>query len=67
VRGRQLGQLGQAGLEALDNLHGASAPDAWKAEQLQLIADAAKPVALVRFTFLPSLQKLVEAAVATGP
>jgi hexosaminidase len=67
VRGRQLGQLGQAGLEALDHLHGASAPDAWKAEQLQLIADAAKPVALVRFTFLPSLQKLVEAAVATGP
>jgi hexosaminidase len=63
-RARQLGQLGQAGLDALQYLNGKPASTGWKDAQTQLITDAAKPVALTRFTFLPSLQKLVEAAAA---
>jgi len=66
-RGEQLGQLGQAGLEALQYLDAGGAPAVWKAQQVQLITDAAKPVALVRFTFLPSLQKLIEASKSSSP
>ena len=35
-------------------------PSAWVDAQKALIADADKPSALVRFVFLPSLQKLAE-------
>ena len=62
-RAQQLGALGQAGLEALDYLRTGTTPsEAWKAAQLALLAEAEKPSALVRFTFLPSLRRLVEAA-----
>jgi len=62
-RARQLGELGAAGLAALDYLRaGTVPPDGWKAAQMAVLAEAAKDSALVRFTFLPSLQRLVEAA-----
>jgi len=63
LRARQLGELGAVGLQALDYLRaGTAPPDGWKAAQMAVLADAAKDSALVRFTFLPSLQRLVEAA-----
>jgi hexosaminidase len=62
-RAMQLGELGEAGLEALDYLRtGTAAPAAWTTAQLALLVEAKKPSALVRFTFLPALQRLVEAA-----
>ncbi len=62
-RAMQLGALGEAGLEALDYLRtGTTAPAAWETAQLALLAEAKKPSGLVRFTFLPALQRLVEAA-----
>jgi hexosaminidase len=62
-RAHQLGQLGAAGLEALAYLRtGTTPPAEWKTAQLALLAEAKKPSALVRFTFLPALQRLVEAA-----
>ncbi len=61
-RAEQLGRLGQAGLQALDALEGKRPLAGWKRAQTQLIAQAAKPVAITKFTFLPSLQKLVDAA-----
>jgi hexosaminidase len=62
IRATQLGELGNLGLNALNQLnpnnpalhgtvHGAT--------QITVIDDAAKPAALVRFTFLDSLRKLV--------
>ncbi len=68
VRATQLGELGKIGLQALLNLDpnngayggpklAASDPQS----QLAVIADAEKPAALVRFTFLDSLKKLVAA------
>jgi hexosaminidase len=68
IRATQLGELGKIGLQALLNLDptnsayggpklAASDPQS----QLAVIADAAKPAALVRFTFLDSLKKLVAA------
>jgi hexosaminidase len=63
LRVEQLVQLGQAGLQALDALDGKAAPaTGWKAQQTARIAAAAEPVAITHFTFLPSLQKLIDAA-----
>lgn len=63
ARAQQLGQLGQVGLRALAYLDAQAAPPAgWADSQMAVINDAQKPSALVRFVFLPSLQKLVEAA-----
>ena len=42
-------------------LAGLCGPDASISEQAAMIADAQKPAALVRFTFLDSLKKLVAA------
>ena len=61
-RAHQLGQLGQAGLDALQYLDGKPTPAEWKDTQSQLITECAKPLALTKFTFLPSLQKLIDAA-----
>jgi hexosaminidase len=61
-RARQLAELGQTGLEALQYLTSKSAPSGWKGQQTALITEAAKPVAITNFSFLPSLQKLVDAA-----
>ena len=69
-RARQLGQLARAGLEALAWIDsGVTPPTAWHTEQSAVLTDAAKPVALVRFVFLPDLQRLVDfaAGVPTAP
>ena len=55
IRATQLGELGQIGLLALSSNGAAD-----KSAQLTKVADAAKPAALVRFTFLDSLKKLVQ-------
>jgi hexosaminidase len=61
-RGSQLPQLATAGLEALNYLsQGTKAPAGWKQRTLALIAAAKNPQTLVRFTFLPSLEELVNA------
>jgi hexosaminidase len=63
TRAEQLGELGQAGLEALAYLdRGVKAGAEWQQAKLATITDAEKPSALVRFAFLPSLRQLVEAA-----
>ncbi|MGA9717536.1 MAG: hypothetical protein WBQ79_04580, partial [Acidobacteriaceae bacterium] len=68
VRATQLGELGKVGLQALLNLdpnnsayNGPKLEAAASQNQLGVIDEAAKPVALVRFTFLDSLKKLVAA------
>jgi hexosaminidase len=63
VRVTQLEQLLKVGTEALGYLQsGQKPPQGWSEEQLRIITEAEKPVGLVRFTFLPSLRKLVLAA-----
>ena len=68
ARATQLGELGQIGLQALLNLDpnnsaygGPKLRTSTPESQLAAIADAQKPAALVRFTFLDSLKKLVAA------
>lgn len=68
VRATQLGELGKVGLQALLNLNPGNGSyngpklEAGNAQsQLAVIDEAAKPAALVRFTFLDSLKKLVQA------
>jgi hexosaminidase len=64
-RARQLGQLGRAGLESLAYLDSHTAPPSgWADQQMAVLADAQKPSALVKFVFLPDLEKLVKAAAA---
>jgi hexosaminidase len=61
VRATQLGGLGQIGLQALGGCSNPSPLTSdFKQAQLHSIDDAAKPAALVRFTFLDSLRKLVD-------
>jgi hexosaminidase len=61
-RAEQLPQLATAGVEALTYLaKGTKAPTGWKQRNLALIEAAKKPQALVRFTFLPPLEELVNA------
>jgi hexosaminidase len=61
-RAQQLPQLATAGVEALTYLSKqAKAPPGWKQHNLALIEAAKKPQALVRFTFLPPLEELVNA------
>jgi hexosaminidase len=61
IRARQLGALGKIGLQALGGNPSTPVQGDTKQAQLNAIADAARPAALVRFTFLDSLKKLVEA------
>ncbi len=63
-----MGELGKIGLQALLNLDpnnsaygGPKLETSNPQSQLEVIADAAKPAALVRFTFLDSLKRLVAA------
>lgn len=63
ARAQQFGALAEAGLESLAYLNAHIAPPTgWKDAQTALITEAQKPSALVRFVFLPDLQKLVDAA-----
>ncbi|UWZ85792.1 beta-N-acetylhexosaminidase [Occallatibacter riparius] len=62
-RAHQLGQLARAGLESLAYLENHTAPPAgWADQQTSLLADVQKPSALVKYVFLPDLEKLVKAA-----
>jgi hexosaminidase len=64
-RVEQLGALSEVGLSALTYLETHTAPPAgWEAQQMAVIDAAYKPSALVRFTFLYSMRKLVLAAAA---
>ena len=62
-RVRQLSELGQIGLEAVFYLsHHVAPPVGWQTRSEATLAEAEKPLALVRFTVLAPLQKLVTAA-----
>ncbi len=62
-RAEQLTTLSNIGLEALNYISSGTTPPAnWKQNALAQIEAAKKPVALVRFTFLPPLTDLVNAA-----
>ena len=63
VRAGQLGELASVGLSSLAYLESHTAPPAgWQAQQMSILDAAAQPSALVRFTILHSLRKLVMAA-----
>ena len=67
VRAEQLGELAQVGLSALTYLQTHTAPPTgWQAQELSVLDRADQPSALVRFTFLHSLRKLVLAAGQIG-
>jgi hypothetical protein len=58
-----LGELGSVGMEALAYVDAKTpAPADWVQHANAVLANAEKGTALVHFTFLPSLQKLVVAA-----
>jgi hexosaminidase len=62
-RAEQLGALAGVGLSSLAYLEShAAPPEGWLAQQLSILDGAAQPSALVRFTVLTSLRKLVYAA-----
>jgi hexosaminidase len=66
LRVEQLGELAEVGLSALTYLQTHTAPPAgWQAQQMSALDAAAQPSALVRFTFLHSMRKLVLAAAQT--
>ena len=61
-RAEQLTTLSNIGLEALNYISSGTTPPAnWKQNALSQIEAAKKPIALVRFTFLPPLTDLVNA------
>ena len=62
TRADQLVQLTSMGQEALQYLgSGQQAPAGWKAKQMQVLDEAKKPSALVRFVFLAPLNDLIKA------
>jgi len=59
----QLGELGAIGSQALAYLDArATPPESWNSHAQSVLDEATKGVALVHFTFLPSLRRLVAAA-----
>jgi hexosaminidase len=66
MRAGQLGELAAVGLSALSYLQTHTVPPTgWQAQQLSILDAAGQPSALVRFTFLSSMRKLVLAAAQT--
>jgi len=66
LRAEQLGELAEVGLSALTYLQTHTGPPAeWQAQQMSILDAAEQPSALVRFTFLHSMRKLVLAAAQT--
>jgi hexosaminidase len=64
---RDLSALGTVGIAALDAIaKGQPAPDSWKAQQLAIIEQVKKPKAQLLLIPAPAIQKLVEAAAASG-
>lgn len=67
ARAQQLGELASVGLSALAYLQSHTAPPAgWQTQQIAIIDAASEPAALVRFTVLYSMRKLVLAAAQEG-
>jgi len=67
MRAEQLGELSGVGLSALTYLQSHTSPPAgWQAQQMSILDSAEQPSALVRFTFLHSMRRLVLAAAQTG-
>jgi hexosaminidase len=67
TRAQQLGELAELGLSALSYLETHTTPPAgWQAQQMSTLDSAERPSALVRFTFLPSMRRLVLAAAQSG-
>jgi hexosaminidase len=65
ARAEQLGELAQVGISSLAFLESHTAPPTgWQEKQLSALDAAAQPAALVRFTVLYSMRKLVLAAAA---
>jgi hexosaminidase len=63
LRAEQLGESAETGLSALTYLQTRTVPPAgWQAQQMSILDTAEQPSALVRFTFLHSMRKLVLAA-----
>jgi hexosaminidase len=63
VRAEQLGELAGVGLSSLAFLEGHTAPPpGWQEQQMSTLDAAAQPAALVRFTVLYAMRKLVLAA-----
>jgi hexosaminidase len=64
---RDLSALGAMGLAALDAIaKGQPAPDSWKAQQLAVLEQIKKPKAQLLLIPAPAVEKLVEAAAASG-
>lgn len=62
-RARQLGELGEVGLQSLAYLDSHTSPPAlWLVQQQNTISEAKKPSALIYFVFLPDFEKLLDAA-----
>jgi hexosaminidase len=67
IRAEQLGELAQVGISALTYLQTHTAPPAgWQGQQMSILDAAEQPSALVRFTFLHSMRRLVLAAAQNG-
>jgi len=67
-RAEQLGELAEVGLSALTYIETHTEPPVgWQAQQMSVLDAAGQPSALVRFTVLHSMRKLVLAAVRTEP
>jgi hexosaminidase len=67
-RPAQLAQLGRLGMQTLSYLSsGESAPAGWKAAQLELLQQIARPEALTRFDVLVPLRRMVEAVPEAVP
>jgi hexosaminidase len=65
ARAEQLGELAEVGLSSLAFLESHTAPPpGWQEKQMSTLDAAAQPAALVRFTVLYSMRKLVLAAAA---
>jgi hexosaminidase len=68
VRAGQLGELAGVGLSSLAYLESHTVPPAgWQAQQMGILDAAAQPAALVRFTVVYSMRKLVLAAAQATP
>jgi len=64
---QDLSALGATGISALDFIaKNGAAPDAWKAQQIAIIQQIQKPKAQLLLMPAPAVQKLVEAASASG-
>ncbi|HEY1995320.1 MAG TPA: hypothetical protein VGG81_13010, partial [Edaphobacter sp.] len=66
VRAEQLGELAEVGLSALTYIQTHTVPPGgWQSQQMSILDAAEQPSALVRFTFLHSMRKLVLTAAQT--